>query len=524
MKIPYPLTAAVAPAERYAQMKLALAIAADRHYGRLAATPITDDRTMLIACYGPSLLTTWETLRDQHAAGAPILSMSGATRFLADRGIIADYHLDMDPRAYKSRHLDPPIPGVHYLMASCCPPATWDLLRGERVTLWHTQQADDPTESLTVDSWVAKYDAPGQFIVHGGSTIGLTALHIAGLLGYRHLEIHGMDGSFAAVAADPANGSTDGRHAGIHFAKKLQPSDKTWDAEGRTYRTSNIMANAVAETINTVSHFPIFTVFHGDGLTQALIREANVPNACTANQTEKADRIRRATVRVLALPPLRQKRIASYWDAMIDAVDPSAVPELLRLLRVAQSRRALAKFNTGSISIETALQLRALSTFHRPVIIAEVGTFIGSSTYALRAASALYTCDVSNDCLPADPANHIIPHPYTTATVMFERMLAVGLHGQVDLFFFDGRLSPADAALIERLGHPRSIFAFDDCHPTIGGGKGLANLRLLQPLARDHAPIPPSPTFANRSTLGALVPFVTADAAAEQPQEQLQCA
>ena len=514
MKIPYPLTAAMAPADRYAQMRIALAIAAERGYGRLTPQPIDDTRTLSIACYGPSLLETWQTLTP------PILSMSGATRFLADRGIIPTYHLDMDPRGYKAKHLDPPIPGVHYLMASCCPPQTWELLKAEKVSLWHTQQDVEPTENLTVDSWVAKYDAPGMWVVHGGSTIGLTAIHLGGILGYRHFEIHGMDGSFAPAAA---NGSIDGRHAGVHFAKKPQKSDYTWNAEGRTYRTSQIMANAVAETINLISHFPVFCVFHGEGLTQALVREANVPNACTVDQVDKAARIRRAFVRRLATPPLKQKHAASYWDAIIDACHPNDVNELIRFQRQAASLRRLAKFNTGSISLETALLLRGLCRFLQPAIIAEVGTFIGASTYALSARTALYTCDQSNDCLAANPADHIYVHPYTSATTMFERMLADGLHGQVDLFFFDGRLTPSDAALVERLGHPRSIFVFDDCHPKVGGGKGLANLQLLKGLARDHGVVAPPSTFGTRCTLGAMIPFVESSLQPPSPQE-LACA
>ena len=158
MKIPYPLTAAVSPDERCAQMAHSIAIANARGYPRLQPQPIDDRQSLSIACYGPSLLETWQTIRP------PILSMSGATRFLSDRGIIPDYHVDMDPRAYKANHIDPPIPGVHYLMASVCPARTWDLLKDERVTLWHTHNGIN-SEGFDTDGWVARYDRPGELNV-----------------------------------------------------------------------------------------------------------------------------------------------------------------------------------------------------------------------------------------------------------------------------------------------------------------------------------------------------------------------
>lgn len=526
MKLPYAMTAAMPTDQRHAQMAHALAIAAERNYPRLTAVPISSIAALSIVGYGPSLHDTWQQLRDP--AARPILSMSGATRFLADRGIIADYHVDMDPRAHKAKHLTPPIPGVHYLMASVCPPETWELLRDQRVTLWHTYSGTD-SEGLTTYSWVAKHDRPGEFVLRGGTTIGLTALHLGGLLGYRHFEVYGMDGSCAAVADGDSQRQ---RHAGVHYGTN-QSDTFTWDAERRTYHTTQIMANAVAETINTISRFPIFCVFHGDGLTQALVREANVPNACTVNQLDKLDRVRRGIVRVVALPPANVKTTRSYWDALVDQLPPTTLPELIMILQQAEPLRRLARYNTGSIPLETALLLRALCHYHQPTVIAEVGTFIGVSTYALSARHALYTCDSSNDCVVDDPTRGIRVHPYTSSTVMFERMLDDGYEGRVDLFFFDGRIQPADLDLIERLGHARSIFVFDDCSTTPGADKGRANMAVLQPRLPDHAVIPPSPAYAGRSTLGALVPLLQIDLPTDLPVgdpaatpatvEQLQC-
>src|SRR5262245_63734243 len=132
----------------------------------------------------------------------PIMSMSGATKWLAERGVIADYHIDMDPRQNKVADVTPAVPGVHYIMASVCHPDVFKALAGQRVTLFHVYSGE-----MTYD-WVAEMDT-GQQVLRGGSTIGLTALHLGGYMGYRHFEIHGMDGSFSDLTRTR-------RHAGPH--------------------------------------------------------------------------------------------------------------------------------------------------------------------------------------------------------------------------------------------------------------------------------------------------------------------
>lgn len=480
MKVPYELTAAMGVDERHIQMAHSVSIANSRGYPRLQSVPIDPFKSLSIACYGPSLEETWQNLTP------PILSMSGATRFLADHGVTADYHIDMDPRPYKAKHLTPPIPGVHYLMASVCPPETWDQLKDERVTLWHVYSGVDK-EGLNTDSWVAQHDH-GQLVLQAGSTIGLTAMHVGGLLGYRHFEIHGMDGSFAET-----------RHAGVHFGKKQKPN-LTWDAEGVTYRTSKIMANAVAETINNVKHFPMFCVFHGTGLTQALIREANYGHACTANQTEKADRVRRSFARFLDMPQVT-KNAASYWDVLMSRPDTGEwLTDVLEIARQAERRRELAKFKTGTIPVETALLLRGLCRWIRPRIVVELGTFIGTSTLALEASEHLYTVDRDNDCLSSTETRTC--HPGQSGSQMFDALIAKGV--KVDLFFFDGRLQEGDVHRVLKLSHPHTVYTFDDYN---GKEKGVVNLGKMATMLPNHAIVEPYRAFEGRSTLAALVPM-----------------
>lgn len=480
MKCPYPLVMACDTYKRHSQMAIAL------QYGwpRLKQVPIDERKSLTIACYGPSLADTYKDMK------RPIMSMSGATQWLADHGVVPDYHVAMDPRADNVPYVVPPIHGVHYLIATVCHPSMWKALLGhEPVTLWHTYSGEE-----TYD-WVKSMD-PDQLVIRGGSTIGLTALHLGGIMGYRHFEVHGMDGSFKSLDRKE-------RHAGVHYGHKQNKDGITWAAGGKNYATSKIMANAVAETLNAMSLYPMFCVFHGDGLTQALIREKNFQNACCADETEKADRIRKATATIqdmLLLTPEKAKlSVTQVWDQMygpsIDGVEES----MQALSGANQTLRAKADYNTGSVTVSQMVQLRRISNHIKPKTVVEVGTFIGNSAMALQ-AEKIYTCDRSNDCLP--PSDVINVYPKTDSTTMFSDLVAKGV--KADVFFFDGRLHPQEMGMVLELSRPGAWYIFDDYKDN---NKGVVNARIMAAcLPKDYVLIEPDPRVAD-STLAAMLPL-----------------
>ena len=268
----YPMQPAVDQWTRHAYMLFAI----HEHFPRLQEA-LPHDGTLSIACYGPSLSETWPALQ------RPIVSVSGALKFLTDKGLVPDYHIAMDPRMDAVEHVTPAVNGVHYLMASVCHPKTWTVLLGQRITLWHAVSH----KGITAE-WIEKND-PGQPIIHMGSHVGLGALHIGGMLGYRKFEIHGMDGSVR----------NNQRHAGPHPGK-AQKHDINWYVHQVPYQTSKVMANGVQEVMSALENYPILCVFHGHGLTQALVRKRQYLNACCADETEKADLLRTAVLEEVA--------------------------------------------------------------------------------------------------------------------------------------------------------------------------------------------------------------------------------
>lgn len=236
-------------AERHQQMALAMKTG----YPRIHKKAHFSDRWTSLACYGPSLALTYREL------ARPIVSVSGAHDFLVDRGIVPDWHIDCDPREHKARMLKNPQQGCTYLMASVCHPVTWEILRGQKVRLWHLWNGND-FETL---SWVAAND-PGseqQDLVGGGSTVGQRAMEVMGNLGFRRFHIHGMDCCFDG----------DARHAGAHEGK---PQTKIpVRCGGRQFITSPQMMQAAQEMERFFLTYDVEVTLRGNGLVQEMLRQ-----------------------------------------------------------------------------------------------------------------------------------------------------------------------------------------------------------------------------------------------------------
>lgn len=212
--------------------------------GRIEPAPDRDD-PIAICCYGPSLRDTW-----QEAVTFPtVLSCSGSHRFLVERGRIPDLHVEVDPRPHKVGLIGEPQKETTYYISSCCHPAVFSHLQGFDQRLWHVFTGKE----------VGFRPIPfGEWALSGGSGVGIRAVVLARLLGFKNIHIFGMDGS-----ASPQFGT----HAGDHPNQAAILKDLEYG--GKSYRTSASMLQVARETWGCLNQLPDVTVqFHGEGLVQ----------------------------------------------------------------------------------------------------------------------------------------------------------------------------------------------------------------------------------------------------------------
>lgn len=203
--------------------------------------------------------------------------------------------------------------------------------------------------------------------------------------------------------------------------------------------------------------------------------------------------------------------VASVWNALLPAeLNTAWLDEVCQIAAEADARRVKADYDTGSILEQEAYLLRVICERVQARTVIEVGTFIGTSTLALASASTVqrvYTCDVSNDCLPN--SGNVVTFPKTTSTEMLFELEAKGV--KADLCFFDGVLAQVDVELLASICSKHPVFALHDHNygPKIRKHgmetmprKGIGNRQLLERQWPTHVLAEPLPG----TTLAVMVP------------------
>jgi predicted O-methyltransferase YrrM len=169
-----------------------------------------------------------------------------------------------------------------------------------------------------------------------------------------------------------------------------------------------------------------------------------------------------------------------FWDIVDERVGDYPYEMIEKIIEDQQGLREDADYNTGSVPYDDAVELYKLVKFFQPLVIAEVGTFIGVSTKVMDEAlkdysRSIFTCDSSNDIQIYKDNKHIFQYPKQTSTEMFKDMAEKKVG--VDLMYLDGRLQREDLELFHKIIHDQTIFVFDDFE---GLEKGVVNAMMVE--------------------------------------------
>lgn len=208
------------------------------------------------------------------------------------------------------------------------------------------------------------------------------------------------------------------------------------------------------------------------------------------------------------------KIIFSNGSFVIDEIRKQVVAQHERFERL----RDKADYNTGSISLSASVCLALLATYFRPRLIAEVGTFIGRSTYSLtlgrlsgELSPIIHTCDSSNsiDLNLDGGAAQVVQYPKKSSTEMFSALCSQSV--LPEMYVVDGRIQKADLPLLRKLRAEQALIVLDDFE---GFEKGVVNAELLLDAFKENYLLayPPSSSFLashqlnDPSTIAVLIP------------------
>ena len=133
---------------------------------------------------GPSLKTELKSIKKQKKRGDIIVSVNGTHDYLLSKGIKPDVFIMLDPKESNINFVKNPQKGITYYIAACCHPSIFDALEGYDLKIWY------PIQKIGEDALIEA--SPVQ--VGGGSTVGLRAISLGYVIGYRDFHLYGFDG------------------------------------------------------------------------------------------------------------------------------------------------------------------------------------------------------------------------------------------------------------------------------------------------------------------------------------------
>lgn len=148
------------------------------------------DRHAVLVGGGPSLADTLPEIRRRVDSGQTIFALNGTARYLLDQGIWPNYGVILDARAENAAFV---CGAARWLLASRCHPEVF-YAAGGTARVWH--YADEGVFDAIPEA--RRDDAT---LVGGGLTVGLTAMGLVYMMGYRKMHLYGYDSSDRADAA-----------------------------------------------------------------------------------------------------------------------------------------------------------------------------------------------------------------------------------------------------------------------------------------------------------------------------------
>lgn len=221
-----------------------------------------------ILCGGPSMKETLPLLEGEIDAGSQLVCVNGSADYARSVGMQPDAHVLIDGRKFNSRFVEFVDPECVYFVASRCHPSVLKRLVecNARVFVFHLKQ--DIGEKAILEGYYLGGEGRSWMTIAAGSTVGLNAVRLMFLLGYRRFILHGMD---SCVVGDE------------HHAYPQRENDHddfvTVRIGERVFKCATWMVSQIEDFFNMI-HFqgdPYQMIVRGDGAIAYMVRTNETP-------------------------------------------------------------------------------------------------------------------------------------------------------------------------------------------------------------------------------------------------------
>lgn len=239
-------------------------------YETIAKCSEPHDGILCIIGGGPSLADDLEEIRGRYKGGAVIWALNNSFKYLRDNGIEAHGHVMLDARE-KNVEFVLPSPATR-IYASTVHPEVFKAAKlcGGEILLWHPMIA----------GMLGKLENKPAALIGCGNSVGLKAMGLAMVMGFRDVHLYGYDSSYRG----------DANHA---YSQPLNDNERIIEVQvnGRKFKTAPWMAMQTDEFKETCkdlceNHGMKF-VIHGDGLLPYVASLLYSPSAVPDEIVEK---------------------------------------------------------------------------------------------------------------------------------------------------------------------------------------------------------------------------------------------
>lgn len=217
------------------------------------------DQVVYLLAGGPSLADSESEIIEAGRAGTPIVTVNGTYGWLLDRGIKPAAQVMVDGRAFNKRFVDRHVDTCKYLISSQCDHELVKSLPPEQTWLWHSANSDLVKDELEGRSWHP---------VSGGTTVITRAIVLLAMLGFRKVEIFGLD----SCLRDTAHHAYDQPENDSNLVLDVKVGDRTFKCHGWMVLQAEDFQNIIRYVLGVIPDFEM--IVHGDGLISHMLDTA----------------------------------------------------------------------------------------------------------------------------------------------------------------------------------------------------------------------------------------------------------
>jgi hypothetical protein len=149
--------------------------------------------TLLICAGGHSIKENLDLLRQKHDAGNPIIAINDTYDWLVEQGIVPEMFAFCEIDPWPKEFVKHARKETTFYVPSLAHSSALDRLKDFNVVLWHLWMGIGENEEVCGEK--------SPLLIGGGESMAMRCPNLGIVLGFRNMEMFGVDGSFPAGAA-----------------------------------------------------------------------------------------------------------------------------------------------------------------------------------------------------------------------------------------------------------------------------------------------------------------------------------